>query len=88
MNTQDWSPLGWTAWISLQSKGLSGVFSNTTVEKHQFFSAQPFSQFFPGGAEVKASACNISQNQGLFLRVIPLHQVAKVLELQLQHQSF
>ena len=40
MNTQDWSPLGWTAWISLQSKGLSGVFSNTTVQKHQFFGTQ------------------------------------------------
>ena len=40
-NTQDWSPLKWTDWISLQSKGLSGVFSNTTVQKHQFFSAQP-----------------------------------------------
>ena len=40
MNTQDWSPLGWAGWISLQSKGLSRVFSNTTVQKHQFFSAQ------------------------------------------------
>ena len=40
MNTQDGSPLGWTGWISLQSKGLSRVFSNTTVQKHQFFSAQ------------------------------------------------
>ena len=40
MNTQDWSPLGWTGWISLQCKGLSRVFSNTTVQKHQFFSAQ------------------------------------------------
>ena len=40
MNTQDWSPLGWTCWISLQSKGLSRVFSNTTVHKHQFFGAQ------------------------------------------------
>ena len=39
MNTQDWSPSGWTSWISLQSKGLSRVFSNTTVQKHQFFSA-------------------------------------------------
>ena len=39
-NTQGWSPLEWTAWISLQSKGLSRVFSNTTVQKHQFFSAQ------------------------------------------------
>ena len=40
MNTQDWSSLGWTDWISLQSKGLSRVFSNTTVRKHQFFSVQ------------------------------------------------
>ena len=37
MNIQDWFPLGWTGWISLQSKGLSRVFSNTTVKKHQFF---------------------------------------------------
>ena len=43
-NTQDWSPLGWTGWISLQSKGLSRVFSNKTVQKHQFFGAQPSSQ--------------------------------------------
>ena len=40
MNTQGWSPLGWTGWISLQSKGLSRVFSNITVQKHQFFGAQ------------------------------------------------
>ena len=44
INTQDWSPLEWTGWISLQSKGLSRVFSNTTVRKHQFFSAQLSSQ--------------------------------------------
>ena len=37
MNTQDWSPLRWTGWISLQSKGLSRVFSNTTVQEHQVF---------------------------------------------------
>ena len=43
-NTQDWSPLGWTGWISLQSKRLSGIFSNTTVQKHQFFGAQHSSQ--------------------------------------------
>ena len=43
-NTQDWSPLEWTGWISLQSKGLSRVFSNTTVQKHQFFGAPPSSQ--------------------------------------------
>ena len=40
MNTQDWYPLEWTGWISLQFKGLSRVFSNTTVEKHQFFGTQ------------------------------------------------
>ena len=40
MNIQDWFPSGWIGWISLQSKGLSRVFSNTTVQKHQFFSAQ------------------------------------------------
>jgi len=40
MNTQDWFPLWWTGWISLQSKGLSRVFSDTTVQKHQFFGAQ------------------------------------------------
>ena len=44
VNTQDWSPLGCTGWISLLSKGLSRVFSNTTVQKHQFFSAQLSSQ--------------------------------------------
>ena len=43
-NIQDWSPLGWTGWIPLQSKGLSRVFSNTTVQNHQFFSAQLSSQ--------------------------------------------
>ena len=40
MNIQDWFPLGWTGWTSLQSKGLSGVFSNTTLQKHQFSGAQ------------------------------------------------
>ena len=43
-NTQDWSPLGWTGWTTFQSKGLSRVFSNVSVQKHQFFSAQLSSQ--------------------------------------------
>ena len=43
-NTQGWFPLEWTGWISLQSKGLSRVFSNTTIQKHQFFGAQPSSE--------------------------------------------
>ena len=46
-NTQDWTPLEWTGWISLQSKGLSRVFSNTTVQKHQFFGSQLSSQYIP-----------------------------------------
>ena len=46
MNIQDWFPLGWTGWISLQSKGLSRVFSNTTVQKHQFFGTQLSSQSY------------------------------------------
>ena len=41
MDIQDWFPFGWTGWISLQSKGLSRVFSNPTVQRHQFFGAQP-----------------------------------------------
>ena len=41
MDIQDWSPLGWTGWISLQSKGLSRVCSNSTVQNHQFFNTQP-----------------------------------------------
>ena len=49
MNTQEWSPLGWTGWMSLQSKGLSRVFSNTTVEKHQFFCAPFFSPIWSLG---------------------------------------
>ena len=44
MNTQDCSPFEWTGWTTLQSKGLSRVFYNTTVQKHQFFGAQPSSQ--------------------------------------------
>ena len=44
VNTQDWSPLAWTGWISFQSKGLSRVFSNTTVQKNKVFSAQASSQ--------------------------------------------
>jgi len=43
-NTQEWFPIEWTGWISLHSEGLSGVFFNTTVQNHQFFSAQPSSQ--------------------------------------------
>ena len=46
INTQDWSPLEWTGWISLQSKGLSRVFSSTTVQKHQFFGTQLSSQSY------------------------------------------
>ena len=61
MNTQDPSPLGWTGWISLQSKGLSRVFSNTTVQKHQFFGTQLTTQkIFDGNSYyVKQSATSM-----------------------------
>ena len=49
MNIQDWSPSGWTGWISLQSKGFSRVFSNNTVQKHQFFGAQLYSYSWLSG---------------------------------------
>ena len=49
VNTQDWSSLGWTGWIALQSKGLSRVFSNTTVQKHQFFDSFFHSQTLTHG---------------------------------------
>ena len=56
MNIQDWFPLGWTGLISLQSKGLSRVFSNTTVQKHQFFSAQVFQISHPSMTTGKTKA--------------------------------
>ena len=71
MNTQDWSHLGWTGWISLLSKGLSRVFSNTTIQKHQFFSTQ------------------LSLLSNSHIHTWPVvKQLAKILEFQLQHQSF
>ena len=64
MNTQDWSPFRWTGWISLQSKGLARVFSNTTVQKHQFFGSQLSSQsnshIHTWPLEVSLKAMNIS----------------------------
>ena len=57
MNTQDWPPLGWTGWISLQSKGLWRVFSNTTVQRHQFFGAQPSSQSNSGIHTLTTTQC-------------------------------
>ena len=82
MNTQDWSPLGWTGWLSLQSKGLSRVFSNTTLQKHQFFCSQhetqdtansnTFSHRFP------VRACQIS---------IPLVSLLWVWELKASWNS-
>ena len=95
MSTQDWFPLGWTGWISLQSKRLSRVFSNTTVQKHQFFGTQLFFivQLI---ARVRSDSCLLSQwchptissfvfpfssclHQGLFQWVGSSNQVARVL---------
>ena len=131
INIQDWFPLRLTALISLQSKGLSRVFSNTTVQKHQFLGAHsvqfssvaqscptlcnPMDCSMPGlpvhhqlpeftqthvhwvGDTIQPShpllspsspTFNFPQHQGLFQWVSSLHQVVKVLEFQLQHQSF
>ena len=90
MNTQDLSPSGWTDWISLQSKGLSWVFSNTTVQKRQFFGVQLSLWFNPHIHWIDDAsqpshpllspsppAFNLSQYQGLFQWVSSFYQVAK-----------
>ena len=59
MNIQDWFPLGLTGWISLQPKGLSRVFSNTTVQKHQLFGAQPS---LCSSSHIHTIPCTITQN--------------------------
>ena len=146
MSIQTWFPLGWTGWISLQSKGLSRVFCSPTIEKHQFFSTQPSLRSssdicawllekpsvqssnsltsnslrshgpgsMPGfpihyqlpeltqthvhqvGDTIQPShpllspsppTFNLSQHQALFKWVTSSHEVGKVLEFQLQHQS-
>ena len=63
--SQGWSPSEWTGWISLKSKGLSKVFSNTTVQKHQFFSAQPSSQskFHSGSCRHFMHFCDFSSSK-------------------------
>ena len=72
MNIQDWSPLGWTGWISLQSKGLSRVFSNTTVQKHQFFSMDSFNSYLLVYQAIQQVRC---QHQSFKMRdcVIPCY---------------
>ena len=78
MNTQDWSSLGWTGWISLQSKGLSRVFSSTTVQKYQFFGTQLSSQsnswlilsFFLSSDNVDGEMTNFVSNL-CFFKVVP-----------------
>ena len=70
MKTQDWSPLGWTSWISLQYKGLSRVFSNTTVQKHQFFGPQLPFVFEYGVIEKKKSCCFIPLMVTVWMRVM------------------
>ena len=79
MNTQDWSPSGWTGWISLQSKGLSRVFSNTTVQKYQFFSTQlslwPNSHIHTWLLE-KPIQTFISRVRSLFFNTLPRFVIA------------
>ena len=77
VNTQDWSPLGWTGWIPLQSKGLSRVFSNTAVQKHQFFVThaqnrlphQPLSPPNVNSAELRSPALKVLSSQGFTLNM-------------------
>ena len=120
MNIQDWFPLEWTGWISLQSKGLSRVFSNTissvqfshsvvsnSLRPHESQHTRPpcpsptprvYSDSCPSSrwchlaissSVIPFSSCpNPSHHQGLFQRVNSSHKVAKVLEFQLQHQTF
>ena len=79
MNSQDWFPLGWTGWISLQSKGLSRVFSNTTVQKYQFFSTQlslwPNSHIHTWLLE-KPIQTFISRVRSLFFNTLPRFVIA------------
>ena len=82
MNIQDWFPLGWTGWISLQSKGLASVFSNTAVQKHQFFGSQRslWSNSHPYMATGKAIALKIwtfvSKVMSLLFYVLPRFVIA------------
>ena len=117
VNIQDWFPLGWTSWISLQSKGFTLVSSNQIRSVSQLCPTlcDPMNRSTPGLpahhqlpeftqthvhrvsdaiqpshllSPPSSSAFNLSQHQGLFQWVVSSYQVAKVLELQLQHQSF
>ena len=86
MNTQDWSPFVWTGWISLQSKGLWRIFSNTTVQKHQFFSTQLSSQSsfhihtLLKDIQQSLSVCKIPQD--LFQTVCHFHEGSILWELK------
>ena len=82
MNTQDWSPLGWTSWISWQSKGLSRVFSNTTIQKHQFFTSGGQSI----GVSASASVLPMNIQKGFPLELTGL-RVQGTLKSLLQHHS-
>ena len=73
-NTQDWSPLGWAGWISLLSKGLSRVFSSTTVQKHQFFGTQLSS---PSNSHIWTPTSHNKQKQisfGLSIYILKIKQ--------------
>ena len=72
MNTQDWSPLRWTGWISLQSKGLSRVFSNTTVQKHQLIDYTPMQnkKFEKIKKNFKKTSPSNARDAGLILELI------------------
>ena len=68
LNTQKWFPLGWTGWVSLKSKRLSRVFSNTTVQKHQFFGAQLYSRLLTPGIRLAKEACYCDSDYNLHFK--------------------
>ena len=74
MNIQDCSPLGWTGWISFQPKGLSRVFSNTTVQKHQFFGPQPSSQLHQHNLKIITYKSGSSPSLIFIFKVVYAHE--------------
>ena len=81
MNIKDWSPLGWTGWISLQSKGLARVFSNTTVQKDPFFGAQLSFFFFFFSAFFRVQLSHPYMTTGKTIALTRQNFVGKVMSL-------
>ena len=90
MDIQDWFPLGWTGWISLQSKGLSRVFSNTTVQKHQISGTQlskPTANIILNGEKLKAFPLRLGSRQGCPLSPLFFSTVLEVLATEIREEK-